>query len=344
MPVLDMNFDTGCVLDPARVAEVIDIRTERGDAVMASAFAEQNRPELSGYWNRLKAAGVKGVFLRDAEPKLLGGVHRRAYLQRRGTCVSRGLTRAAQTSLDWDIIERYGLSMQTELAFAQVYSDCRHLGGDRFSSDGAILANAAWTIHDYGIAPQSLFAMLTEDQQEQLAVKFAAPRMKTPDAWRIAARGHTATTFMPDSLPSVCDCVAAGYAAPYAMSRITAKPDSNGLSQPGKTGAHCRYFSCVYVDENGDDQLGSTESWGRFPAGDAHSEDQTMPVANIPRVTLTYAGGRKVLAPGEVGVNAKSFYELIRTGGECWAVGVTRAFTTNDIADLQRAAPVAANA
>jgi len=342
MPIIDMSFDSGCVLDPVRVQEVIALRSERGDAVMASAFAAANRPELTGYWAKLKASGVKGVFLRGAEPKVLGGKHRRPFLQRRGTCVARGLTRAAQTSLDWDIAERFGLSVVTELAFAQSYSDARHLGGDRFSSDGAILANAAWAIHDYGIPPQSLFANMTEDQQEQLAVKFAAPGQKTPEAWRAAARGHTAVTFMPDSLPSLLDCVAAGYASPYAMSRLTAKPDARGLSQPGNKGNHCRYFSCVYVDENGDDQLGSSESWGRYPAGDAHSEDQTMPVEQIPCISIRYAGGVKKLAPGEVGVNAKAFYELIRTGGEAWAIGVVRAFTTNDITDLARTAQTVA--
>jgi hypothetical protein len=338
MPVI-LEPESGCILDPARADEVLAIRMERGDAVMASAFAAASRPDLTGYWERLKKTGVKGVFLRDAEPRLLKGLHRRPFLQKRGTCVSRGGCRAAQTSLDYDIAMRYGLSVATELSFAQLYSDARHLGGDRFKSDGAITANVAWTLHDYGVAPQSpLFSGMTEDEQEQLAVKYAAPGVKTPPEWRAAAKGHTAATFLPDSLPSVFDCIAAGYASVYAMSRITAMPDANGVSRPGKTGAHCRYFSSVFVDENGDDQLGSTESWGRFPAGDAHSEDQTMPVEKIPRITLRYAGGVRKLAPGEVGVNAKQFYELIRTGGEVWAIGVTRAFTTNAIADLNRSA------
>lgn len=332
MPAINLNFDElGCILDEERLKALIQERTERGDAVMSSAFAARFDTSLTGYWNLLKSQGVRGVFLRDAEPKLFKGKYRRPYLQRRGTCVSRGFGRGAQTSLDFAIAFKFNLSQPVELSFAQLYSDARHLGGDRFSSDGAIPAEAAKTIHDIGIAPRSLFGDMTEDEQEQLAVKYAAPRVKTPEDWHKAAAGHTAVTFWPETLPSICDCLAAGYAVPYAGNYVTGQPSANGYSDIGGSGAHCRYLSAVFVDDNGEDQWESTESWGRFPAGSPHDEDQTMPVEDIPRITIAMAGPdgktvRKQLAPGSVAIKAKRFYDMIRNGGEAWAVGVPAGF------------------
>ena len=131
-------------------------------------------------------------------------------------------------------------------------------------------------------------------------------------------------TFWPESLSLLFDCIAAGYAVPYAHSYVTGQPNANGISDLGSMGPHCRCFVGVFVDENGETQLESSESWGRFPAGQPHDADQTMPVAEIPCITLRYADGKRKLAPGDVGVNAKRFWDQIQSGGEAWAVGAPK--------------------
>lgn len=335
MSDLPSGFVSGWVSDPQRVAGVIAERTQRGDAVMGATFTERHANELPGTWERMKATGVTGVFLRDCELKL--GGYRRPYLQRRGTCVSRGMARGVQTSLDVAIVDNFRLLQPVEVAFAPIYTMARHeCGHDRCGSgDGAILADAARAVHDLGVATTQLFTGQTEDSVEQQAVRFGAPGVGTPQNWLQAAQGHTCVTFWPETLSLLFDCLAAGYAVPYAHSYVTGTPNSKGISGLGGLGPHCRCFVGVFVDEHGETQLESSESWGRFPAGQPSDADQTMPVDQLPRITLRYAGGEKTLAPGDVGVNAKQFWSQIQSGGEAWAVAAPR-FEATSLSDLVR--------
>ncbi|MEI8019789.1 MAG: hypothetical protein WCH39_16410 [Schlesneria sp.] len=328
------NFVSGWIRDPQRVAAVIAERRSRGDAVMSSTFMERHAQELPGTWERMKARGVTGVFLRDREQSLLGH-YRRPFLQRAGTCVSRGMCRGVQTSLDVAIADHFELLKPVEVSFAPIYTMARHeCGHDRCGrDDGAILADAARAVHDYGVATTALFHGMSEDSVEKLAVQYAAPGVGTPDQWRLAAKGHTSATFWPETLSVLFDCLAAGYAVPYAHNYVTGKPNSKGISDLGAFGPHCRCFVGLFLDENGETQLESSESWGRFPAGQPCDRDQTMLVEQIPQITLRYAGGEKRLAPGDVGVNAKRYWDQIQSGGEAWAGGppTFEAETVSDI-------------
>ena len=335
------GFVSGWISDPQRVQASIAARGARGDAVTGAAFCTQHAQELPGTWERLKAHGCTGVFLRDREVKLRGK-HRRPMLQRVGTCVSRGTCRGVQVSLDVAIADNVALLKSVDVTFAPIYTLARHeVGHDRCGhGDGAILADAMQAIHDYGVATMDLFPGMTEDQVEKLAVQYAAPGIGTPRDWRLACQGHTCTTFWPESLELLFDCIAAGYAVPYAHSYITGSPNSKGISDLGSFGPHCRCFVGVFLDENGETQLESSESWGRFPAGQPTNADQTMPVEEIPCINLHFAGGVRKLAPGDVGVNAKRFWSQIKSGGEAWAVGPPR-FDASGIADLMRKEQVA---
>lgn len=328
------RFIPGWISDPARVTDVLAERRDRGDAVTSSLFTQRHANELPGTWQRLQSRGVTSVFLRDREQTVLGS-HRRPYLQRAGTCVSRGMARGVQVSLDVAIADRFELLQPVEISFAPIYTMARHeCGHDRCgTSDGAILADAARAVHDYGVATTALFSGVTEDETERLAVRYAVPGCGTPSQWLTAARGHTCTTFWPESISLLFDCIAAGYAVPYAHKYVTGIPNASGISDLGSFGPHCRCFVGVFLDENGETQLESSESWGRYPAGQPADLDQTMPVDQIPRVTLRYAGGTKRLAPGDVGVNADRFWEQIQMGGEAWAVGPPQ-FLPAAVADL----------
>jgi|GEM_PF-4062014 hypothetical protein len=331
---LNPNFVSGWISDPPRVADVIAERRARGDAVTSSTFTAAHANELPGTWERTKSRGITGVFLRDRELTLLGH-RRRPYLQHAGTCVSRGMARGVQTSLDVAIADNNELLQPVTVSFAPIYTMARHeFGHDRCGSgDGAILADAARAVHDYGVATTSLFAGQSEDSVEQQAVRFGAPGVGTPQNWLLAAKGHTCVTFLPESLSILFDCLAAGYAVPYAHSYVTGTPSSKGISDLGSMGPHCRCFVGVFVDENGDTQLESSESWGRFPAGQPTDADQTMPVDQIPCVTLRYAAGERQLAPGDVGVLATRFWSEVQSGGEAWAVGPPR-FTADSLCEL----------
>ena len=332
--------NSGWISDPGRVTEVIAARASRGDAVMSSAFTERHANQLPGTWERMKARGITGVFLRDRELSLLGH-YRRPFLQRAGTCVSRGRCRGVQASLDVAIVDQFELREPVEISFAPIYTMARHeCGHDRCgSADGAILADAAQAVHDFGVAPMTLFSRLTEDELERMAVQYAAPGRGTPAEWMQGAKGHTCATFWPETLSLVFDCIAAGYAVPYAHRYITGMPNSRGLADLGPLGPHCRCFVGLFVDEQGETQLESAESWGRFPAGPPSDADQTMPIDQIPRITLRYAGGEKRLAPGNVGVYAKRFWEQIQAGGEAWAVGPPR-FAAHSVSELSLKQPI----
>lgn len=336
------GFISGWVSDPSRVRDSIFERAQCGDAVMGTTFIARHANELPGTWQSAIDRGTTGIFLRDAETRLLGGQHRRPYLQRFGTCVSRGTARGVQTSLDVSIADNLELLKSVEVAFAPIYSLARHeVGHDRCGvGDGAILADAMRAIHDYGVATTELFRDLTEDEIERLAVKYAAPGVGTPGPWQAACHGHTCVTFWPETLELLYDCIAAGYAVPYAHSYVTGAPNKSGISDLGSFGPHCRCFVGVFIDEHGETQLESAESWGRFPAGQPTGADQTMPVDQIPCITLRYAGGERRLAPGDVGVKAKRFWEQIQSGGEAWAVGPAR-FNADTVSDMLQRSQVA---
>lgn len=240
--------------------------------------------------------------------------------------MSRAVFRAAQTSLDVAIADNYELLKPVSLNFAPIYTLARHeIGRDRCGSgDGAIVADAAKAVSDYGIATDDLFPGLTEPQIEELAVRYAAPGVGTPQNWIAACSGHTCKTFYCDELHWIFDCIASGYSVAYANSNITGSPDSKGIAGVGSPGGHARCFVGVFLDENGETQLESSESWGRFPAGQPSASDRTMPIEDMPCITLTYAGGKKKLAPGDVGVRAKDFWAYIQANGEAWAISAPK--------------------
>ena len=338
---MSFDFKSGWISDPHRVQESIQARIAAGQAVMGSAFAARSAPSLPGTWDRMKREGVTGVFLRDREKRILGH-YRRPFLQEAGTCVSRGMCRGVQLSLDVSIVDGLSLLKPVEISFAPIYTLARHeCGKDRCGSgDGAIMADAAKAVHDYGVATTDLFPGTSERDVESIAVKYAAPGVGTPSSWINAAKGHTSATFWPESLDLLFDCIAAGYAVPYAHSYVTGKPNRDGLADLGSFGPHARCFVGLYIDANGETQLESSESWGRFPAGDPQQIDRTMPIETMPCVTIRYAGGERKLAPGDVGVNAKRFWQQIQSGGEAWSVGAPR-FETESVAELDRKTVIA---
>lgn len=321
------NFIPGWRSDPPRVLEIIQERSERGDQVYASQYTGTQEP-LVGAWERAKKRGVKGIFLRERELVILAGKHRRPFLQNRGVCVADGMTRGVQTSLDVAIADNAALLRAVEITMAPTYSLARHeVGRDRCGSgDGAILGDAAKAVNDWGVAEIDLFHGMTQDQIEALAVHYAAPGVGTPAEWIKACKGHTADTFNCESLSLIFDCIASDFAVPYAHSNVTSgSPNSQGICGLGSYGPHCRCFTGVFVDDNGHDQLVSSESWGRFPAGQPSQADKTMPVEEIPCITLHYGGGLvRKLAPGDVGVIASQWWEKISNGGESWAVAAPR--------------------
>jgi|SRR6185437_9931300 len=333
------GFVAGWVSDPKRVQAVIQARQAAGQLVMGADYIAKSQPQLAGSWQRAVAGGTKGIFLRDHEIKVYGH-YLRPYLQRRGTCVSRGTARGAQTSLTV-ALSRGQVLKPVKIAFAPIYSMARHeFGKDRCGSgDGAILADAMHAVHDGGVATDELFQGMTEDQIEMQAVHFAAPGVGTPQTWLTAAKDHTAVTFYPETLELIFDCIAAGYAVPYACGYITGQPDANGMSRLGSAGGHCRCFVGVYIDVNGKIRLESSESWGAFPAGQPQDSDQTGPVSAMPRITIRTAGGDHVLAPGDVGVDADQFWSAIQSGGEAWAIGIP-AYPASSVAESLNAKSV----
>ena len=258
-------------------------------------------------------------------------------------CVSRGVARAAQASLDWEIIKKGALLQAAEIAFAPIYSLARHeFGQDRVGyGDGAILSDAVEAIHNLGYASTDLFAGMTEVQQEQLAVKYATPGVGTPAAWQAACKGHAAKTMSPDSLELLFDGIAAGYGAAYACNYITGDTaNSDGMYRLGSPGGHCRCFVGLAVDHNGNTQLEGLESWSAYPASNPDNKYSTCDVSEIPCCTFNGARERFTLAPGSCILDSNQFWNEIQRSGEVWLIGAP-SFDPDSMSDLTKPPAVA---
>ncbi len=344
------QFATGWVKDPVAVKANFDVWRAKGMPVTASDYATLHKPDLKGYWKALKALGVTGVFLSDASETILGKP-RRPFLQEHGTCVDRGCTAGVQLSLDYAIANKIIVARPVTIQFGTFYVGSRvDIGHNQLGNqEGAILGQAMTCYHDIGCMEKKDVGQWKFLTDKETAIENEVVRLSTkglPDEWKKEMKGHGGSVFYCEELERIFDCVAAGFGCPYAFDYVTGNPNKAGLSSLGSYGPHCRCFSGVYVDADGNDQLVSKESWGRFPAGQPMTNDRTMDTASMPRITILMSNAKgqispRILAPGEVGVNAKKFAAGIYDDGEVYAVGYPNGFQPEGLAALINEKPLA---
>jgi hypothetical protein len=308
-----MNFGPqGWIDDPKSVAAACQRLAARGHPVTFAAA----QPQLVGHWPTLVERGIYAVLAYSCEKAVLGEFQP-ANTQRRGTCVGQGTERALRDAILFDIDRGAEIAQPARIAFELIYAGARttirhgQLGG----GDGAIVADAAQFVHDYGTIPRGVYGAYDLTQpREDLAVAWGAPRATVPTALLAAASSHKVRAYHCAEFERACDCLAAGYCLSIGCNRIHSEHrDADGFCQYASAGGHCTDLCGVFVMKSwtGDpntlyDHTGlvNQQSWGEYPTGN--------PI-------LRYYGGDAPLRQGAFGLAASEVRAMFRSSGDVWA-------------------------
>jgi hypothetical protein len=302
----------GWIADSAAVTAAARHLESQGQLVMAA----DARPDLVGHWPRLVQRGITAVLPYASEAAVLGAFQP-ANRQRRGTCVGQAIERALRDGLLYDIHRGGEIARPAAIAFELIYAGARTIvrRGQLGSGDGAVVADAAVFVHDYGTIARGVYGPYDLTQpREDLAVAWGAPRAVIPPELLAAAQAHKCRAFLCPDFERACDCLAAGYCLAIGTNRIHgAHRDADGCCQYSGPGAHCTELCGVFLARSWDgdphtiyDHTGlvDQQSWGDYPTGPA---------------ILKYFGGEAALRQGAFGVLAAEGRAMFRASGDTWA-------------------------
>lgn len=302
----------GWVEDKAAV-EAVCVAIEAGElgekrpAVFGAA-----RPQLKGYWSRLKNKGVSGVFLADAELKVRGK-YRDPQYQKRGTCVSQGTMRAIMDTWQCQIANKFIVGRVVELAFPVVYGFGRvEIGKGRLgqaannpNNDGCVGAWAAAGVSRYGICEAMQIGKYDlRGFREDLAIQFGDSGV--PAEIEAECAKHKIIAHNCRGAEDIQDALAAQFGVAVCLPRLFGPRNAEGICKMADNGNHCTELSGTFKDRHGNECFTQQQSWGpKQPEG--------------PDV-LKYDGGERKLRLGEFGCYAEEIDKYLRNGsGEAWA-------------------------
>lgn len=302
----------GWIDDPAAVTAAVKHLRHAESAVLVA----EARPELVGYWPRLVERGVTAVLAYASEAAVLGEFQP-ANVQRRGTCVGQAVERALRDSILYDIDRGGEMARPAQIAFEWIYAGARTAirRGQLGTADGAVVADAAVFVHDYGTIVRGVYGPYDLTMpREDLAVAWGAPRATLPPELLSLARTHTCRTYLCPDFERACDCLAAGYCLAIGCRRLHgSRRDADGCCHYSGPGAHCTELCGVFLARSWDghpqtiyDHTGlvNQQSWGDYPTGSA---------------VLRYHGGEAPLRQGAFGLLAPEVRAMFRASGDVWA-------------------------
>lgn len=309
-----MSHPQGWIDDPAAVSEVCQRFAATGHPVTFSA----GRPQLVGYWATLVQRGIYAVLPYLSE-KAVAGEFAQADTQNRGTCVSHGVSRAIRDSTFYDIHQGGEIANPAFIAYEPIYGGARVQirKGGLGNSDGAIVADAALFVHDYGTVVRGTYGGIDiSDPREDLAVSWGAPGRGVPQAIIDAGKAHRCRVYQCNGPDRAADCLSAGYCVAIGTNRIHSEHrDQNGMCHYGSAGGHCTELCGVFVlpTWNGDystlyQHTGfvDQQSWGEYPTGNP---------------TLHYYGSNTApLRQGAFGLDNSEVRAMFAASGDAWAV------------------------
>jgi len=315
-----MNFGPqGWIDDPHAVAAACRRFAAQDHPV---AFAA-GQPQLVGYWPSLVERGIRAVLAYTCEQAVLGAFAP-ANVQQRGTCVGQGTERALRDAILFDIHRGAEIAQPARIAFELIYAGARTTirCGQLGAGDGAIVADAAQFVHDFGTIPRGVYGPfdLTKPR-EDLAVAWGAPRATIPSELLAAAASHKVRAYQCTEFERACDCLAAGYCIAIGCNRLHGEwRDADGFCRYAGSGAHCTELCGVFVMKSWDGDLKTLynhtglvnqQSWGEYPTGN--------PI-------LRYYGGDAPLRQGAFGLASSEVRAMFRSSGDAWAFQMEQHF------------------
>lgn len=252
----------------------------------------------------------KSVLLQEAEKRLFGH-YLASFMQRSGTCVGQGYTRAMQDAAFFALTHGGLIGRPVQLCFETIYAGARiNVGkGSLGSGDGACGVWAAQFMHDYGLVERGVYGSIDLSKpREDLAVLWGAPRHGVPQVLLDQSLSYKADAVMKcTSVEDVRDALAAGYGVPRCANRAThGQRDANGMLAPSTSGGHCQELCGVFIDIKGDLIFVEQQSWGaQGPVGGG---------------TWKLQDGREIMPrEGACGIRPEDIKTYLREG-ELWAL------------------------
>src|SRR5690606_31393411 len=250
---------TGWVRDDAAVdAATIAISADSGESCVVG-----HRPALRGFAQSRINRGETGVFTWLAERKLFGAF-KKAFYQRRGTCVGQGTARAVQDSWYHALSELGEVGRKAEVSVEAIYGGARvQIGGGRLSGDGAVGAWAAQYVHKYGAPARGIYGSydLTKPR-EDLAVKWGARGNGVPSEVLEAGKRIKIRCFRCMTADDIFDAAWAGCGLAFCGGYTYGPKDRNGMSRMNAPANHCTEMLGAFITTSGDRGVGGQQSWG----------------------------------------------------------------------------------
>lgn len=267
-----------------------------------------SRPDLKGYFRRLVAQGVKGVFLQQDESSVLGGRHLDAYQQRRGICVELGTGRALQDTWFNSLARKGMVGKSVLLATEPIYGGGRvQIGrGGLRGGDGLYVHWAAEYLRQYGICERAVYGSYDLSRaNEPLSVDWGDRGL--PREVLDACAPHPVVPYRAMSVEDIADCISAGFGVSGGTNTIwSGTRDRNGMCRPESSGGHCQELNAWFL-LNGELCLGHQQSW-------------TNAVPGGPNVTR-YDGGEITWRPGAYGIYGDDYAHAL-TEGEAFSLEI----------------------
>ena len=248
----------------------------RDPAEVQRVLARLPRPHFAAAASHLAGTGAgKTVLLSDAAKKVKGA-HLPAQQQPRGTCVSRGWSRAVDYLECVQIAIGNKAAEYKSVSHAYVYGTCREIGHDLSNQDGAVGAWAAQAVHDYGVITND-DAHDKDAGYDDLAVEWGARGV--PQPFKDLGKKHIVRTVSLVKTPEEArDALGNGYPLSVCSGQgFTMHRDSDGHCRPQGSWSHCMMWSAYRDDKR---WFLVEQSWGQNtpdgPLGDLDIPDNAF--------------------------------------------------------------------
>lgn len=297
-----MPHPTGWLKDPAAVdAVTIAMNAAAGGSIIAG-----DQPHLKGFAAAQVARGATGVFPWLYEQQLFGAF-KRAFFQRRGTCVGQGTGRAIQDAWYVALAQAGEVGRKVEIALEAIYAGARvQIGGGRINGDGAVGAWAAQFVSRYGVPPRDKYGPYDLSKpNEMLAVEWGVRGRGVPEIVLKAGQKIKVRCYRCMDGDELFDALWAECPVALCGNSTFGDKNADGISRLNQPASHCTELIGAFLMKGGNRGVGGQQSWGPGqPKGPS---------------VLRCKSGEVPLREGMCGVPLDDVARVLHNSGEAWA-------------------------
>lgn len=238
-------------------------------ATGVSHLWQDSAAKFRGRWEELKSKGVTSIILWPAYESQ-SKKRLKPHLQKRGTCVSRGFEMACRMSYNSALKNRVRLGGAiADFPYEIIYGGSRNYPGKgRINGDGSVGAWAAEWLSLYGLPERGKYSIDLSFDDEMLAVSLGNSGRKIPQDVLDAAAKHTWATHRTTDCDHIADALASEFGVARCWDTLFGPRNTNGMSRPSSTGAHCQAIIGVAVGPDHKNIFIEIQSWGEnSPSG-----------------------------------------------------------------------------